>query len=227
MSRLCPDGKMSCIGKYQRNVLNFPASVKLSLAWGFFPIFRQFILLTYEKLDGQVSPEYIFYADSVLWILCSDAFYTYLNLRVTRRGIPSNTEIPGTSNFSDLSKHSKALEARKATVDNSNKRRPILQVDRIHQGRACTASPEPFKRVTVPIMLRSDETSSTQVFESNFLAHKFCYFQKLQRIQSKSVADKIKNIEMRRQEVAADSSKNILLYSRHMNVVHPERGNII
>ena len=214
MSRLCPDGKMSCIGKYQRNVLNFPASVKLSLAWGFFPIFRQFILLTYEKLDGQVSPEYIFYAD-------------YLNLRVTRRGIPSNTEIPGTSNFSDLSKHSKALEARKATVDNSNKRRPILQVDRIHQGRACTASPEPFKRVTVPIMLRSDETSSTQVFESNFLANKFCYFQKLQRIQSKSVADKIKNIEMRRQEVAADSSKNILLYSRHMNVVHPERGNII
>ena len=44
VSRLCPEGKMSCIRKYQRNILDFATTVKLALWWGFFPVFRQFLL---------------------------------------------------------------------------------------------------------------------------------------------------------------------------------------
>ena len=63
MTRLCPGGKMSCIGKYQRNVLNFTTTAKLALAWGFFPIFRQFVLLAYAHLEERVSPQNVFYID--------------------------------------------------------------------------------------------------------------------------------------------------------------------
>ena len=44
VSQLCPEGKMSCIRKYQRNILDFATTVKLALWWGFFPVFRQFLL---------------------------------------------------------------------------------------------------------------------------------------------------------------------------------------
>ena len=223
MRGLCPRGKMSCIGKYQRNVLNFRTTVKLALAWGFFPIFRQFVLLGYAHIEERVSPQNVFYIDTVLWILFSDVFYTYLNLSLRSRGIPSITEVPRATNFSDLSKNHVALEARRAIVDNKR-------------------TPSYFRRQTMPVVGRVDEltvgsqaahegTSKTGVFErsteeSKRLPQKFSYFSKLQKRQDRKpdIVGEAK-IEMWHQELD-DSSKKILLYSRHMYVVNPETDNI-
>ena len=191
MSRLCPRGKMSCIGKYRRNVLYFTTTVKLALAWGFFPIFRQFVLLAYAHLDQQVSPQNVFYIDTVLWTLSSDLFYTYLNLRLRRRGIPSITETPRASNFSDLSRNNSVLEARRAVVDNCNKRRvsyPRRQMS-------------PVGRINVPTIVsqaRDEGTSETGVFGRctgqktchKSLPQKFSYFSKLPKVpKPKSTVD--------------------------------------
>ena len=224
MSRLCPGGKMSCIGKYQRNVLNFTITVKLALAWGFFPIFRQFVLVGYEHLAEQVSPQHVFYIDTLLWILFSDVFYTYLNLRLRSRGIPSITETRRATNFSDLSKNNLALEARRAIVDERRRSYPRKQT-LLEVGR-----------VDVPTMesQAADEgTSETGVFErfteeSKRLPQKFYYFSKLPKIQAQEPKADIRGeekIEMWHQALD-NSSKKILLYSRHMNVVNPKTDNI-
>ena len=227
MSRLCPGGKMSCIGNYQRNVLNFTTTVKLALAWGFFPMFRQVVMLAYAHLEEQVSPRHVFYIDTVLWILFSDVFYTYLNLRLKSRGIPSITEVPRPTNFSDLSKNNLALEGRRAIVDNGNKRRrPYPRKQTLPVGR--------MDLPTMAYQAAEEGSSKTGVFErfteeSKRLPHKFSYFSKLQRGKKPTtVADiggKKENLEIWHQAVD-NSPKRILLYSRHMNDVNPETENI-
>ena len=234
-SRLCPGGKVSCIGKYQRNVLDFITTVKLALVWGSFPIFRQFVLLTYAHLDEQVSPQHVFYIDTLLWTLFSDVFYTYLNLRLKRIGIPSINEIPRATNFSDLSKHGLALEGREAIVDNGNKRtssylkRQTLSFERVNQ-----ESPRFLKRDNndVPVMLVQGDEGTSEGFvrfteEPKRLPQKFSYFSKLRKErQPKTVLDiREDNIKIWHQGLE-DSSKKILLYSRHMNVVYPKNGDI-
>ena len=226
---------MSCIGKYQRNVLDFTTTVKLALVWGSFPIFRQFVLLTYAHLDEQVSPQHVFYVDTLLWTLFSDVFYTYLNLRLKRIGIPSINEIPRATNFSDLSKHSLALEGRGAIVDSGNKRtssylkREIWSFERVNQ-----ESPRLFKRDNddAPVMLVQGREGTSEGFvrfteEPKSFPQKFSYFSKLRKErQPKTVLDiREDNIKIWHQGLE-DSSKKILLYSRHMNVVYPKNGDI-
>ena len=218
---------MSCIGKYQRNVLNFTTTVKLALAWGFFPIFRQFVLLAYERLDEQVSPQHIFNIDTVLWILFSDVFYIYLNLGLKRRAIPSINEVPRPTDFSDLSKNNLGLKARGAIVANDNERRP------------------PYPRISAPNMVcqgAGEGTSETGVFErlkesgEKRLPQKFSYFPKLLQVQPaaqkpKPDADiclREEKLEIWDEEkvdiwgqALGDSERKILFYSRHMDTVNP------
>ena len=152
-----------------------------------------------------------------------------INLKLKRIGIPSINEIPRATNFSDLSKHSLALEGREAIVDNGNKRTPsshpkreILPVKRVNQERF-------LKRDNndVPVMFVQGEEGTSEGFvriaeEPKSLPQKFSYFSKLRKEpQPKTVVD----IKMWHQGLE-DSSKKILLYSRHMNVVCPKDGNI-
>ena len=227
MARLCPGGKMSCVGKYPRNMLNFKTSVKLALAWGFFPIFRQFVLLAYAHLGEEVSPEYIFYIDTLLWALCSDVFYTYLHLKLRRRGIPSITDNSRTTNFSALSASQKAFEARSAIVSSDDKR-TFSSPKQNHPGELRDNGNDQKSFNEVPstshfeLLPNQVEERTSEICERSSET-RFSYFSKVCRDKQTPTLERRKksnSLEMWRHETlnSSDSTKKILFYSRHISV---------
>ena len=233
MARLCPGGKMSCVGKYPRNVLNFTTSVKLALAWGFFPIFRQFVLLAYAHLGEQVSSEYIFYIDTLLWALCSDVFYTYLHLKLRRRGIPSITENSRTANFSALSASQKAFEARSAIVSSDDKRTFSCPkqnhlgelIDNGNDQKSFNEVPSTshfYEKAPFELLPNQVEERTSEICERSSET-RFSYFSKVCRDKATPTLErraKSNSLEMWRHETlnSSDSKRKILFYSRHISV---------
>ena len=57
LSFQCPSGKMSCIGKYQRNVIDLKTCTMAILYWSIFPISLKLVILTFKPFS--ISPEHV------------------------------------------------------------------------------------------------------------------------------------------------------------------------
>ena len=66
LKALGPANKMSCIGKYRRNVIDFRETAAMSLLLSFLGILDVVLTLVYIELN--LDPRAVFYIDSFVWI---------------------------------------------------------------------------------------------------------------------------------------------------------------
>ena len=170
-------------------------------------------------LDGRVSSEHVFYIDTLLWTLCLDAFYIYLNVKIRRTGIPTRLEKLRASNFHDLSKGSKkCLVPRGAVGYIENERNMSTNRGRIRQKRDAGSSLQGIQREVNFFSLEAE--FHDQMCLGEVSSKKFSYISTFKKKKIKVDVREKERFEMWHQDVD-NSSKKILLYSRHLNVVCP------
>ena len=170
-------------------------------------------------LDGRVSTEHVFYIDTLLWTLCLDAFYIYLNVRIKRAGIPTRLEKMRASNFHDLSKGSrKCLVPRGAVGYIENEQNMSTSRGRIRQKRDASSSSQGIQREVNFFKLEAEFLDQTCLEEVS--SKKFSYISTFKKREIKVDVMEKERVEIWHQDMG-ESSKKILLYSRHLNVVCP------
>ena len=170
-------------------------------------------------LDGRVSSEHVFYIDTLLWTLCLDLFYIYLNVRIKRTGIPTRLEKLRASNFHDLSKGSKKYLVPRGAVGYIENERNISTIKgRTRQKRDVSSSLQGIHREVNFFRLEAEFHDQTCLEEVS--SKKFSYISTFKKRKIKVDVMEKESVEMWHQDIE-DSSKKILLYSRHLNVVCP------
>jgi hypothetical protein len=86
--KLCPAGKMSCIGRYNRNVISLKTTAVLAVSVTAQAIAYQFLLLIFQFL----TPDTAFFLDSIFLTVFCDIFYVCLGIALMRRDMPTITE---------------------------------------------------------------------------------------------------------------------------------------
>ena len=147
-----------------------------------------------------------------------DAFYIYLNVRIKRTGIPTRLEKLRASNFHELSKGSrKCLVPRGAVGYIEDERNMSTNKGRIRQKRNAASSSQGIQMEVNFFRLEAEFLDQTCLEEVS--SKKFSYISTFKKRKIVDVMEK-ESVEMWHQDVE-DSSKKILLYSRHLNVVCP------
>ena len=94
---MCPGKKMSCIGKYKRNVLSYGDTVALSVAWNtntmLFPVFMEFL----EHLH--ISPKAVFLVDTFYYVFTYEIVTLLIVFTLSNRDFPVHSAPPKISQF--------------------------------------------------------------------------------------------------------------------------------
>ena len=147
-----------------------------------------------------------------------DAFYIYLNVRIKRTGIPTRLEKLRASNFHDLSKGNRKYLVPRGTVGYiENEQNMSTSRGRIRQKRDASSSSQGIQREVNFFRLEAEFLDQTCLEEVS--SKKFSYISTFKKRKIVDVMEK-ESVEMWHQDVE-DSSKKILFYSRHLNVVCP------
>ena len=99
MAGLCPSKKMSCIGKFRRNVLDKNETIWLLIYWVLGGLFNVTCNLLFVRFENHLRPSVIFNLNSFFWLLLLEVPMLYLTFILTRRGIPRIAEIPRSTKF--------------------------------------------------------------------------------------------------------------------------------
>ena len=95
LSRLCPNNKMSCIGRYRRNIIDFSESFDCAI---FFPLVYINVVYIFNGISAQyekyLQPETWFYLDVIIRKLLTEVPFFWMTLTLMRRDIPSNPGLP-------------------------------------------------------------------------------------------------------------------------------------
>ena len=94
---MCPGNKMSCIGKYKRNILSYRDTVALSVAWNInsmlFPVFMQIL----ENLH--ISPKAVFLIDTFYYVVTYEIVTLLIVFTLSNRDFPVHSAPPKISQF--------------------------------------------------------------------------------------------------------------------------------
>ena len=74
---LCPNGRMSCIGNYKRNVLDFVQTFYLVLVGVLFSIFKIVTILVIEDNSFYFSKKTTFWIWNLVEVVCNEGFYFF------------------------------------------------------------------------------------------------------------------------------------------------------
>ena len=74
---LCPNGRMSCIGNYKRNVLDFVQTFYLVLVGVLFSIFKMVTILVIVDNSFHLPKKTHFWIWNVVEIVCNEGFYFF------------------------------------------------------------------------------------------------------------------------------------------------------
>ena len=91
---LCPDDKMSCFGKFSRNVINFHDNLRLSIFFGFGAIVNLMCNRLFVQFESVLEPKTIFYINTCYWALFTQVPYIYLTIAIAIKGIPCVKKLP-------------------------------------------------------------------------------------------------------------------------------------
>ena len=91
---LCPDDKMSCFGKFSRNVINFHDNLRLSIFFGFGAIVNLMCNRLFVQFESVLEPRTIFYINTCYWALFTQVPYIYLTIVIAIKGIPCVKQLP-------------------------------------------------------------------------------------------------------------------------------------
>ena len=95
--RLCPDGKMSCIGKYRRNVIDYREARTFSLYTNFIVIVDVILVMVYDNFD--VDPKIVFYIDSMVMVILSETVFFCIVSKLSMETIPEEIEAVQVAQF--------------------------------------------------------------------------------------------------------------------------------
>ena len=85
-----PKSKLSCIGKYRRNVIDFRETAAMSLLLSFLGILDVVLTLVYTELN--LDPRAVFYIDSFIWIFLFGLFSLACSIFLSSRPLPFTSE---------------------------------------------------------------------------------------------------------------------------------------
>ena len=91
-----PNGRMSAVGAYKRNVITFSTTTKL--AFHFIFCFSYIMKIARFVLFKYVDLTYMFYIECFFWFLIIDLFYVCFSLVISSQELPSKTN-KSISNF--------------------------------------------------------------------------------------------------------------------------------
>ena len=91
---LCPNKRMSCVGKFRRNVLDYNFNVMYAI---FFTLFASFISITnsiFWRVEFECFIHYkeVFYLNCLYWIVCTEIPLLWVTFKIYRNDIPSKGE---------------------------------------------------------------------------------------------------------------------------------------
>ena len=99
MTGLCPSKKMSCIGKFRRNVLDKNESFWLTIYLFFGGLLNVTCNLLFVRFEKNLQSSTIFHLNSFFWLLLLEVPMLYLTCILTKREIPKIAEIPRSTKF--------------------------------------------------------------------------------------------------------------------------------
>ena len=97
LSFLCPSEKMSCIGKYKRNVIDLKTTTMAILYWTLFPISLKLVILSFKPLS--ISPEHVILVHTLYNTFGVEIFSLCFSLILNQGELPSRTQPRKTGNF--------------------------------------------------------------------------------------------------------------------------------
>ena len=92
VSRLCPQEKMSCIGRYRRNVINYRTTAKMSIFWSLMAVLD--VVVVGFNTSYNISPTSVFYVDTVIWFLMFELLPFFYTINLSFIEIPFCSEEP-------------------------------------------------------------------------------------------------------------------------------------
>ena len=94
---LCPKGKMACIGKYSRNMIDYREARSFSLFTYCILIVDVVLVVIYDRLD--LDPRLAFHIDSVVMVLLIETVYFGTVLKLTLKTIPEKEDLLDVTRF--------------------------------------------------------------------------------------------------------------------------------
>ena len=94
---ISPGSKMSCIGMYRRNLLDFKETLALSIAWAVNAMLYGVITKILE--DFKISPKHAFFIDNFIYLFVFEVITLIIFFHLSYRDIPVNTKPPKISQF--------------------------------------------------------------------------------------------------------------------------------
>ena len=99
MSRLCPAKKMSLIGKYRRNVIEWKETINLIVYFCLGALANVFCVRMFTEFETILQPEMIFLMSSLFWVTLLELPLLYLTVKLNFRVIPSVTVVSKPTEF--------------------------------------------------------------------------------------------------------------------------------
>ena len=89
MSGLCPASKMSCIGKYLRNVIDWKETIYFYVYFCLGALVNLFCVQMFNTFETILQSEMIFSLSTLFWVTLLELPLLYLTIKLNIRGIPS------------------------------------------------------------------------------------------------------------------------------------------
>ena len=125
LSLFCPSGKMSCIGKYKRNVINLTTTTAIILYWTLLPISFKAMFAACKAFS--VSTKNVLLIHTLYNNFSVEIFYIFCCMFVSRRELPSRQDTPRKTQFYLRKPH---LEPRMPTLKRQTVAEPTTLVQR-------------------------------------------------------------------------------------------------
>ena len=92
-----PNNKMTCIGKYRRNAVNYRESAVASVAWSMFNILDVSLVAACKYLN--LGRNTIFFVDRFMWVILFEIFSFFIMCKICCREMPCHSEPPKPAQF--------------------------------------------------------------------------------------------------------------------------------
>ena len=92
LGRLCPQEKMSCIGQYRRNVINYRTTAKMSIFWSLMAVLD--VVVVGFNSSYNISPKSVFYVDTAIWFILFELLPFFFTIYLSFIEIPFCREEP-------------------------------------------------------------------------------------------------------------------------------------
>ena len=93
----CPHNKMSCIGRYKRNVINYRETTAMTLTFSILGIFDVLLVILYKNMN--LTSWNVYLLDFVIWVLLFELISLALTLIIWSKEIPSYITPPKSTQF--------------------------------------------------------------------------------------------------------------------------------